>query len=233
MGNNYGPKIVTDGLVLCLDANNSKSYPGSGNDWYDLTGYDDFTITSGSTYSTGPAKLNLDDINAGNDSGSSPPTAWRGATDCTIDLWYRMQGMYGGCCPTIFGRYNFRFFHIGNYMYTMISFEANNTPGYTNGSRYYQHPSYNIASEPGGTTAWHHLVGMRRNNNFIIWIDGTQKYNTTFGTGLDLYGATNENWYINTNRHNADYAVARIWNRGLTDAEILQNFNAQRERFGK
>ena len=214
-------------MVLCLDAADSNSYPGSGNNWYDLTGHDDFTITSGSTYSTGPAKLNLDDINAGNDSGSSPPSAWQGTTDCTIDLWYRMQSMYGACCDTIFGRYDFRFFQIGNNMYTMIGFHDGS------GGRQYQHPSYNMDTEPGGTTAWHHLVGMRRSNNYIIWIDGTQKYNTTWGTGLDLYGANNQNWYINTNRHNADYAVARIWNRGLTDAEILQNFNAQRNRFGK
>jgi hypothetical protein len=33
----YNPKVVTNGLVLCLDAANSKSYPGSGNAWYDLT----------------------------------------------------------------------------------------------------------------------------------------------------------------------------------------------------
>jgi hypothetical protein len=32
-----GPKIVTDGLVLCLDAANRKSYPGSGSTWYDLS----------------------------------------------------------------------------------------------------------------------------------------------------------------------------------------------------
>ena len=33
-----GPEIVTDGLVLHLDAANSKSYPGSGNTWFDLSG---------------------------------------------------------------------------------------------------------------------------------------------------------------------------------------------------
>ena len=38
MSNNYGPKIVTDGLVLCLDAANRRSYPGSGNSWLDLSG---------------------------------------------------------------------------------------------------------------------------------------------------------------------------------------------------
>ena len=37
MAPNYGPRIVTDGLVLCLDAANPKSYPGSGTTWYDLS----------------------------------------------------------------------------------------------------------------------------------------------------------------------------------------------------
>lgn len=31
------PKIITDGLVLCLDAGNKTSYSGTGNTWYDLT----------------------------------------------------------------------------------------------------------------------------------------------------------------------------------------------------
>lgn len=37
MSNQYGPKIVTNGLALYLDAGNSKSYPGSGTTWYDLS----------------------------------------------------------------------------------------------------------------------------------------------------------------------------------------------------
>lgn len=38
MGIDYNPRIVTDGLVLALDAGNPKSYPGSGTAWYDLSG---------------------------------------------------------------------------------------------------------------------------------------------------------------------------------------------------
>ena len=33
----YGPKQVSDGLVLYVDAANPLSYPGSGNTWFDLT----------------------------------------------------------------------------------------------------------------------------------------------------------------------------------------------------
>lgn len=38
MGTHYSPKISTAGLVLHLDAANTKSYPGSGSTWFDLSG---------------------------------------------------------------------------------------------------------------------------------------------------------------------------------------------------
>ena len=38
MSFHHSPKIVTDGLVLCLDAANKKSYSGSGTIWRDLSG---------------------------------------------------------------------------------------------------------------------------------------------------------------------------------------------------
>ena len=54
MSNNYGPKIVTDGLVLCLDAADQNSYPGSGNTWYDLSGNgNNGTLVNGVGYNSG------------------------------------------------------------------------------------------------------------------------------------------------------------------------------------
>lgn len=48
----YNPSIITSNLVMCLDAGNSKSYPGSGTAWYDLSGYGrSATLTNGPTYS--------------------------------------------------------------------------------------------------------------------------------------------------------------------------------------
>ena len=44
--------IVTNGLVLFLDANNTNSYPGSGTSWYDLSGNGNTgTLTNGPTFS--------------------------------------------------------------------------------------------------------------------------------------------------------------------------------------
>lgn len=36
MANQYGPRIITDGLICCFDASNNKSYSGSGNSIYNL-----------------------------------------------------------------------------------------------------------------------------------------------------------------------------------------------------
>jgi hypothetical protein len=52
MSNNYGPRIVTDGLVLCLDAADRNSYPGSGSTWYDLSGNNYNGTISGATFTT-------------------------------------------------------------------------------------------------------------------------------------------------------------------------------------
>jgi hypothetical protein len=52
MGVGYNPKIVTDGLVLCLDAANKRSYPGSGTTWIDKVGGNNGTLTNGPTFSS-------------------------------------------------------------------------------------------------------------------------------------------------------------------------------------
>jgi hypothetical protein len=53
MSYSNGPRIVTDGLVLYLDAGNSKSYPGAGTTWTDLSGNNNNgTLVNGPTFSS-------------------------------------------------------------------------------------------------------------------------------------------------------------------------------------
>lgn len=48
----HSPRIVTDGLVLALDAANKKSYPGSGTTWFDLSGRGNHaSLVNGPTFS--------------------------------------------------------------------------------------------------------------------------------------------------------------------------------------
>ena len=51
MGVSYNPRIVTDGLVFCVDAASPRSYPGAGTTWTDLTtNKNNGTLTNGPTF---------------------------------------------------------------------------------------------------------------------------------------------------------------------------------------
>ena len=52
MGLSHAPRVITDGLVLGLDAANTRSYVGSGTTWTDLIGSNNGTLTNGPTYSS-------------------------------------------------------------------------------------------------------------------------------------------------------------------------------------
>jgi hypothetical protein len=84
MGAYGGPDIITDGLVLAVDAASKRSYPGTGATWYDLSGNNfDFTFGAGLSW---------------NSAGTFSMTAATGAvlnatitasTTCTMQFWIK------------------------------------------------------------------------------------------------------------------------------------------------
>jgi len=232
------PTVVTDGLVLWLDAGNLDSFINTSANYYDCGyGYQYYVSNPGCTV----ASTKWFDISGyGNDwsavgtfegdyfrfnsqqSSRGYSSDWATTSERTIDTWFYPPsgGIHTGCCETIFGQYWFRFFMIGQSIYTMIGFA-------TGGTYTYQHPAYTISYD-----TWHHIVGMRRNNRYIIWINGVEMYNTDFGTGLNLYDPTGTYYISATSHTNVRVSSVKIYNRGLTDAEILNNFNVGRQRFG-
>jgi hypothetical protein len=70
---NYGPKTVTNGLVLCLDAADKNSYSGTGTTWTDLTGNgNNGTLTNGPTFnSANGGSISFDGTNDYIDCGSN------------------------------------------------------------------------------------------------------------------------------------------------------------------
>ena len=210
------PAISTDGLILNLDAGFVPSYPTTNTTWYDVSpNVTNTAIPNTGTYSNGSMNYVYNSSVIG-----SLPSA--GSYNNTMECWFYVPsgGSYEGCCQTIFGTYWFRTFLIGSALFTMI--------GFWNGSTYtYQHPAFTISYN-----AWHCAVGARRDNRYIIWIDGVEVYNGDFGSGMSLYDAVGY-WYISDSSHpNIKVAIARMYNRGLSNAEILQNYNANKSRFG-
>ena len=54
MSTRYNPSIVRDNIVQYLDAANTKSYPGSGTSWTDISGKsNNGTLTNGPTFDSG------------------------------------------------------------------------------------------------------------------------------------------------------------------------------------
>jgi hypothetical protein len=90
MALSHSPSIITNGLVLCLDAANPKSYPGSGTTWNDLSGNgNNGTLRNSPSYSAdnlGKIVFDAvnDDINCGNDSSIN-----FGTGDFTVSVWFR------------------------------------------------------------------------------------------------------------------------------------------------
>ena len=86
MGLIHSPSIATDGLVLCLDAANNRSYPKSGTAWTDLAGNNNGTLTNGPTFDAGNAGSIVFDgsddlVNVGDNSdlqitADITPSAW-------------------------------------------------------------------------------------------------------------------------------------------------------------
>ena len=83
MGVGYNPRIVTDGLVLCLDAANKRSYPGTGTTWTDKVGGNNGTLTNGPTFSSDNGGSLVFD---GSNDYVNITTLSKSA-DCTFSFW--------------------------------------------------------------------------------------------------------------------------------------------------
>jgi hypothetical protein len=92
MGFFRGPNIVTDGLILALDAASPKSYPGSGTTWYDLTTNSlDATLYNGVSFSTNKqGTMVFDGVNDYGQISSSTLTA---INIFTFELWFNRTGI--------------------------------------------------------------------------------------------------------------------------------------------
>ena len=222
MGTFVGPNIPTNGLVLALDATSERSYPGSGTTWYDLSGLgNDATLVNGTSWnSSGYFQTDGVDqtISIPNDSSLQVTTGF------TQVIWVKLNNITTVGFAQLFGKPGYTKYGMivewtgGN----PIVFDFANTAG------------RNVVSLTAGSGSWI-MVAQSYNaaggsNNRICNIrGGVTATNTQTKTGNVLTDSSG--MAIGGPRSEADFGLALLYNRGLTQVELDQIYNAQKNRF--
>ena len=219
MGVFAGPEITESGLVLALDAGNTKSYPGSGTTWTDLSGNSNTgTLTNGPTYSSANGgSLVFDgsndyvELNTNNIiTGTNPFTfeAFYKVTNASVSA--ELFGNYGAGYTSntiwISGRY-------GVYINDLVPYFQ----GYPLGVGTY-HMAFTKTSA-GACTLYKNGV-----------VDGTATSTTSISSSQNFRIGSDVNGIAEVFGGNL-YSL-KVYNRALSAAEVRQNFNATRGRYG-
>lgn len=210
--------LVTNGLTLQLDANNPSSYGGSGTTWTDLAGtQQNITLVNSPTFTSGtPSYFTFNGSNQrGAGSGAVLTT-----TSYTKSVWFYLNSYAdNNLVSSDVG---------GHFMYMASSTKIYS--GHANWGNYQDYPS----------TA---------NISLNTWYNATLTFNTTDGMVLYLNGVQDSTYTTNKTAHSGNSStniasfgsgnllngrVAKVYcyNRSLTSAEVLQNYNADKSQFG-
>lgn len=232
MGAYAGPDISESGLVLALDAGNPKSYPGTGTAWTDLTNNGrNGTLTNmevpGDYTSTNGGILTFDGANEFVGlSGSSIVV-----TEATFTAWIRRNGDQNAFAAILIGR--------------GTSPTGMNFSGTLNGSVI--NKLVYTWNDSGSTYAWANGPEVPNLTWCMVAVSVTSSAATAYvfqASGYDSKvnslghsSATLSSIKIAVNDFDSRYfkgdiSQVSVYNRALTAAEIQQNFNATRSRFG-
>lgn len=217
------PAVVTSGMVLYLDAGNVLSYPGTGTMWTDLTlNGNNGTLTNGASYnSNNGGSILFDGTNDYVSTGRSQfPSALQ---DRTAQIWFKKTN--SGTVDVLFGYGSnangsmFGSFILDTNLIYFWGFNVDTSIGYT------------IT-----TNVWYNLAFTLNSGVLIAYINGSQvstfspAISTVIPTlipsnlGINIHGGTNA-WHGNI-------SIYMIYNRALLSSEVLQNFNANKSRYG-
>ena len=227
MATKYSPKMVTDGLVLSLDAANTKSYPKSGTTWSDLSGNGNTgTLTNSPTFSgaNGGSIVfdGVDDYISGTNNSSLQLL-----NDLTIGAWVKL-GSGGNANQGIFEK----MVNI-NYSGYGITRQDDYFKFWTGGGGTFAYTNSNITYSSGNN--WYYVVGRRMAGNNRLFINSilqTDSQSPPLSDSGEVYVIGRYYSNIANFYFVGNIAQTSLYNRALTDAEILQNYNATKSRFG-
>jgi hypothetical protein len=234
MGAHGGPETVYNGLVCNLDSTNPKSYPGTGNTWYDTSGFANHATLSNFT---GPS--------AGSTSGFDTRTKWMmfdrhlGDSDGTVNNVANISNsdsLDGVLCQN--GMTVDFWFRETSYVCTaMTKWTSSWEIYYCSGLVFRVEGTGGSDLSTGASSSagnWRHLVATHTGTKATFYINGAQIYtadqtvsgqNTTNGVSIGGYSS---GIYASVGA----IPVYRLYDRPLSAAEVLQNYLAGKSKFG-
>ena len=234
MALSHSPRIVTDGLVLCLDASDPQSYSGSGTTWYDRSGNGDDLTGSGPDSNT----PTFDSSNSSMSFGGNGEK-YQSNTNCGVVGDQTLEAVFyedAGTAPHT------------TIMCTDINYQYGiKLMSYKNSDRYglwigFGSSNYLVAvSETLANDITYHLLGTYKasSGEVKIYLDGVLKKTETIATtgNVSLYGGKitlGQDYHGSSNNYslNGNIFLSRVYNKVLTASEVLQNYNATKSRFG-
>jgi hypothetical protein len=223
-----GPRIVTNGLVLSLDAGDKNSYPGSGTTWADMSGNrNNGTLINGPTFNSANGGSIFTD---GTDDWISTPYSGSAADSYTFSVWFKNDNYSEGKYLLGRGRDG-----AGNGWSLQINIS---TSGIAAAGVVPTVPSTvglgTIGTIVQSLNTWYYITGVWTAGSSIqCYVNGVLD-GTTSTSGTSLRTSTNGWWIgsISTTLFTSGYnAVAQVYNRALSSSEVLQNYNALKSRF--
>jgi hypothetical protein len=217
-----GQQIVTNGLVLNLDAANKDSYPGTGTTWTDLSTYgNNGTLINGVGFSpnVNNGVLNFDGVDdyvtVSNvfDFGSS--------NAMTAEIWAKSDNATWNDYGYLISRRNQFIIH-PQLSSTQVYFYI-----YAGG---YQ----SVSLTPASITGFNQYVLTYNNGDLRAYLNGSLGSNASVSSPIASYTGDT---YIGKDDFLARYldgsiGAVRLYNKALSATEVAQNYNAQKTRFG-
>jgi hypothetical protein len=219
-----GPNIVTDGLVLSLDAANIKSYTSGSTTWFDRSGnVNNGTLVNGPTFNgANGGSLIFDGVDDYIDCPTSPSLDL--ASDLTINIWtYATKSMTGVGLVTkgpLINDYDYMLYITANS--TLIAFFKKNSLGIAE--------SMSFGSSI--LNRWVNICFTKQGTTMRNYENSTQKNLSTFSTS-DIRITSNSLKIGNgwSTAYGGNIPLVSIYNRALTAQEVEQNYNATKSRF--
>lgn len=215
-----GPEISNDGLVLCLDASNIKSYPGSGTTWFDLSGNSNNGAINGPTFSS----TNLGSFayaGGSNQINVTNASSLNFTAAVTLSSWFKFNTLPSAELGLFRKEVQWQLgLTDSNTIRCLIA--TNGTSGWTAANDV----DYNFL-----TNTWYNMT-MTYNGSIIQIYVNSVLVKTGVVTGTIVTNSNNVQVGYHTSYLDGNISNCQIYSRALSDIEIQQNFNALRGRFG-